>query len=54
MGEIRMKKCSWCGEEFEDDKYFTLWIGTKLVGMFCKKCYLEDKKLGEHIRKISA
>ena len=54
MSEIRMKKCSWCREEIEDDKYFTLWIGPKLVGTFCKKCYFEDEKLEKHIRKISA
>jgi hypothetical protein len=54
MGETAMKKCGWCREEITDDKYFTLWIGTKLLGIFCKKCYFEDKKLGEHIRKIAA
>jgi hypothetical protein len=47
-----LKKCGWCGKEIEDDNYFTISHGNKLVGMFCRKCYSEDKKLNKRIREM--
>jgi NMD protein affecting ribosome stability and mRNA decay len=54
MSEKKIKKCGRCGKEIKDDKYLTVWNATenKLIAIFCKKCYIEDKKLTEHIRKI--
>lgn len=46
------KSCGWCSEKIEDGNYFTVWKKGELKGLYCKKCWFENKELDQHLRKM--
>ena len=50
MDNKPVKKCPWCGKE--KNELYTLWENDKIVMLFCKTCFKENKALAKRLREI--